>query len=148
MRNVDRLYSWLEDEGVIVIDAQMQLSKSNAKAISIVLSENKQCGIFVNRTLIKNEAEEYTVILHEGGHYATDATHGVCSPLDLIQKHEIRADKWAINHCISVDDLDDAIADGCTEWWQLSERFGVTEDFVKKAVCWYTYGNVADELYF
>ena len=45
-------------------------------------------------------------------------------------------------------DLDDAVAQGCTELWELAERFGVTEDFVKKAVCLYVHGNLATELYF
>ena len=31
---------------------------------------------------------------------------------------------------------------------RLAEYFGVTEDFRRKAVCWYTYGNLAAELYF
>ena len=44
-----------------------------------------------------------------------------------------------------MDALDDAVADGCTEVW---ERFQVTEEFVRKAVCWYVHGNMAAELYF
>ena len=44
--------------------------------------------------------------------------------------------------------LDDAIALGCTEVWELAERFQVTEDFIRKTVCWYVHGNVAAELYF
>ena len=47
-----------------------------------------------------------------------------------------------------MDDLDDAVAEGCTELWELAERFGVTEGFMKKAVCLYVHGNVAEELYF
>lgn len=49
---------------------------------------------------------------------------------------------------IPVVDLDEAVAEGHTEFWDLAEYFGVTEDFVKKAVRWYTYGNLATELYF
>lgn len=92
--------------------------------------------------------EKKTRFAHELGHCMRWSFYNRYTRLDIRQKHENKANKWAIAQCISVDDLDDAIADGCTEWWQLSERFGVTEDFVKKAVCWYTYGNVADELYF
>ena len=49
---------------------------------------------------------------------------------------------------VSEKELDEAIADGHTEIWDLAEYFGVTEDFMRKAVCWYTYGNLATELYF
>ena len=36
----------------------------------------------------------------------------------------------------------------CPIWGVLADRFGVTEDFIKKAVCYYVHGNVATELYF
>lgn len=49
---------------------------------------------------------------------------------------------------IPVDDLDQAVAEGCTELWELAERFDVTEEFVRKAVCLYVHGNLATELYF
>lgn len=77
-----------------------------------------------------------------------EATHEVNSPFDLVAKHEYKADKWAIERALSVDELDDAVAEGHTEIWDLAEYFGVTEDFMRKAVCWYTYGNLATELYF
>lgn len=54
----------------------------------------------------------------------------------------------AVTALIPVDALDDAVADGCTEVWELAERFQVTEEFVRKAVCWYVHGNMAAELYF
>ena len=63
-------------------------------------------------------------------------------------KHENRADKWAVNKLIPVDELDQAVEDGHTELWDLADHFGVTEEFMRKAVCWYTYGNLATELYF
>ena len=43
---------------------------------------------------------------------------------------------------------DQAVAEGCTELWELAERFDVTEEFVRKAVCLYVHGNLATELYF
>lgn len=56
--------------------------------------------------------------------------------------------EWAVQSYISENDLDDAVADGHTDLWDLAEYFGVTEDFMKKVVCWYTHGNLATELYF
>lgn len=44
--------------------------------------------------------------------------------------------------------MDDAIAVGHTEMWDLAEYFGVSEDFMRKTVCWYTYGNLSSDLYF
>ena len=49
---------------------------------------------------------------------------------------------------IPEQELDEAIAAGYNEWWQLAEYFGVSEDMIRKALCWYVHGNLAAELYF
>ena len=85
---------------------------------------------------------------HELGHCATGSFYNIYAAIDCRQRHENRADKWAITALIPVDDLDEAVAQGCTEVWELAERFQVTEEFVRKAVCYYVHGNVAAELYF
>lgn len=97
---------------------------------------------------IHSSAEELVVVAHEGGHISTGATHKVNSPYDLIEKHEYKADKWAVQKLIPEEELDEAVASGCTELWQLAEHFAVTEEFMRKAVCWYVHGNLAAELYF
>ena len=58
-----------------------------------------------------------------------------------------RSDKWAIARLIPEEALDEAVADGHTELWDLAEHFGVTEDFMRKAICWYTHGNLAVDEY-
>ena len=85
---------------------------------------------------------------HELGHCVTGSFYNIYAAIDYRRRHENRADKWAISTLIPVDDLDDAVAQGCTEVWELAERFGVTEDFIRKAVCYYVHGNLATELYF
>lgn len=107
-----------------------------------------QYGVFMDFGNIETSAQELVIVAHEGGHISTGATHRVNSPYDLVEKHEYKADKWAVERLISEDELDQAVADGCTELWQLADHFGVTESFMKKAVCWYTHGNLASELYF
>lgn len=97
---------------------------------------------------MKNAADTFSALLHESGHYATGATHAVCSPYDLVEKHEYSADKWAVQRAVSEEALDEAVAAGITEIHALAEHFGITEDLMRKAVCWYTYGNVSAEMYF
>ena len=46
------------------------------------------------------------------------------------------------------DELNDAVSNGYTDLWSLADYFGVTIDFMKKAVCFYTYGNLSTDLYF
>lgn len=36
---------------------------------------------------------------------------------------------------------------GCDTIPALADRFGVTEAFMRKAVCWYAHGNLAVEMY-
>ena len=63
------------------------------------------------------------------------------------QKMENRADRWAIRKLIPREEFLSAVAEGCTTVWQLAERFNVTEEFMKKAMCYYTHGNLAYQLY-
>ena len=81
-------------------------------------------------------------LAHEIGHCVCGAFYNPYSSFDIRQKHEHRADKWAIKKLIPVDELDEAVAAGHTELWDLADYFGVTEEFMKKAVCWYTHGNL------
>lgn len=106
------------------------------------------CYIAIDPAKLENEADERTKLSHELGHCLTGAFYNVYSPYDCRQRHENRADKWAISQLVSVDALDDAVASGCTELWELAERFGVTETFMRKAVCYHVHGNLATELYF
>lgn len=115
---------------------------------AVTLEVNGAYGIFMDFDNIASSAEEAVVVAHEGGHASTGATHKVCSPFDLVEKHEYKAWKWAVQNYISEDDLDDAVANGYIDICSLAEYFSVTEDFMRKAVCWYTYGNLATELYF
>lgn len=149
MENLNSLYKWLDLEGVFVFDKRLPFSKKDSKATTLKLKPPYEAwGIFLDKERLKTEAEEKSAMLHESGHYATGATHEVNSPFDLVAKHEYKADKWAIERALSVDELDDAVAEGHTEIWDLAEYFCVTEDFMRKVVCWYTYGNLATELYF
>lgn len=105
-------------------------------------------GVFMDFGNIHSSAEELVAVAHEGGHISTGATHRVDSPYDLVEKHEFKADKWAIGKLVPEEELNAAMAGGCTELWQLAERFGVTEEFMKKAVCWYQHGTLATQLYY
>lgn len=149
MENLANLYNWLENEGVFVFDRRLPFSKKDSNAATIRLKPPFEAwGIFLDRKRLKTAPQEKSALLHEGGHYATGATHEVSSPFDLVEKHEYKADKWAVERALTAEELDEAVAAGHTEMWDLAEYFGITEDFMKKVVCWYTYGNLATELYF
>jgi hypothetical protein len=77
-------------------------------------------------------------IAHEAGHCATGCTHKVSSSLDLVAKHEYKADRWAIERYLPFNDINAAVKDGHTETWDLADYFNVSEKFIRKALHYYT----------
>lgn len=149
MENLDNLYQWLDKEGVFLFDRQLPFSKKDSHATTIKLKPPFEAwGIFLDKGRLRTAPEEKSALLHESGHYATGTTHEASSPFDLIEKHEYKADKWAVQRALSSDELDEAVVEGHIELWDLAEYFGVTEDLIRKAVCWYTYGSLNADLYF
>ena len=86
------------------------------------------CAIAMDLPSRHTETEQRVRLAHELGHCVTD--------------------KWAVETLIPVEALDEAIAAGRTELWDLADCFGVDEAFIKKALSWYVHGNLASELYF
>lgn len=117
-----------------------------AESLSIPFEDGG--GIAIDPDKVRSRADEYVKLAHELGHCLTGAFYNRHTLCDVRQKHENRADKWAVQQLITADELDDAVADGCENIWELAEHFGVTEDFMRKAVCWYVHGNLAADLYF
>ena len=115
--------------------------------MSLMLDDGR-CFIGIDESIQDGGTEERVHLGHELGHCLTGSFYNRYTRFDVRQRHENRADKWAIRQIIPVEDLDDAVAGGCCEIWELAERFGVTEAFMRKAVCLYVHGNVAEELYF
>ena len=137
------LYQAAEDDGIPVLI--LDIPKTGSMCLQ---AESGRCYIGMDYDVLPDEAVRRTHLAHELGHCKTGAFYNRWAARDVRRKHEHRADKWAIKKLVPVDELDDAVAAGHTELWDLAEHFCVTEDFMRKAVCWYTYGNLASELYF
>ena len=137
------LYDLAQQQNIAVIPFSMEKNESMS-----LMDDQGRCYIGMDDTIRDGSIQERVHLSHEMGHCITGSFYNIYAPLDCRQKHENRANKWAILALIPVEQLDDAIAEGYTGVWELAERFGVTEDFVRKAVCYYVHGNVAAELYF
>lgn len=92
-------------------------------------------------------AEETTAAAHELGHVNTGSFYNVFSPFDDRRRCENKADRAAIIRHIDREELLGLLRRGVTQPWELSEHFGFTEEFMKKAVCLYTCGNLSPEDY-
>ena len=137
------LYDLAKQENIGILDFPMPLSHSMS-----VMDDTGQCYIGMDRSIKDGGIQERVHLSHELGHCITGSFYNRYAAVDSRRRHENKADKWAIEALIPVERLDDAIAEGYCEVWELAERFEVTEEFIRKAVCWYVHGNLAEELYF
>ena len=137
------LYEFAKQQNIEVLSFSMPQNES----MSVMLEDGK-CFIGMDDSVRDGGIQERVHLSHELGHCATGSFYNIHAAIDHRQRHENRANKWAIQALIPVEELDDAIASGCTEVWELAERFQVTEELVRKAVCLYVHGNLAEELYF
>lgn len=148
MRELTDIYKWFEDRDILLFDRQLPFSNAQSKAVTIRLLSNGVTGVFLDRGHIETAAEEAVTLLHEGGHCATGTTHAIASPFDLIAKHEYKADKWAVMGAVTREELDNARRSGYCEIHELADFFNLTEEFMKKVVCWYDHGNLDVEIYY
>ncbi len=84
---------------------------------------------------------------HELGHVHTGSFYNIHASLPLRRKYENKADRYAIERYIDKGELLRVLQSGLTQYHQLAHHFGFTEDFMKKAVCYYIHGNLAVEQY-
>lgn len=133
MEKLFEIYNELRASGTMLFDYDIDEEKA------ATMEMNGCYAVFVDAKRIHTRAEENYLVAHEAGHVFTGTTHTVYSPLDLIEKHERKADIWAIRKLIPRCELHRAMACGYTEIWQLAEYFDVPEDFAKIAVSYYKF---------
>ena len=143
MHGIPDLYLFAEEQNIGVI----QYPLPEIGSMSLMLDDGS-CFIGIDPNTRDCSVQERVHLAHELGHCVTGSFYNRYSNFDCRQRHENRADKWAIRQLITEDALDQAVADGYTEVWELAELFGVTEQFMRKAICLYVHGNVSEELYF
>ena len=103
---------------------------------SLSLTDNNKCYIAIDPFKLKSEEEELVKLAHELGHCETGAFYNQYALCDIRAKHERRADNWAIKKLVPKNELIEACK-YCTNRWELSQYFGVTEDFMQKALDYY-----------
>lgn len=129
MTSLVDLYAESESENVFVFFCPME----DNIAIS---SPDGYVGIDVLK--LNSYSEEKVCLAHELGHCITGSFYNIYSDLDIRQKHENTADKWAIKKLVPLDELREAINNGIDKTWELAEYFRVTEEFIEKAIFYYT----------
>lgn len=134
------LYTVAQEQNIEVLTYPMAVNES----MSVMLPDGS-CFVGMDKSVRDGSAEERVHLAHELGHCITGSFYNVYSPADVRQKHEHKADKWAIHQLVPQEELCRCYREGRTELWDLAEHFGVTLPFIRKAVCYYKYGHLNTE---
>ena len=84
----------------------------------------------------ETEDELAAILAHEIGHCETGAFYNPYSNLDIREKHERTANRWAVKKLVPKSELVTLLKKGY-ERWELAEHFEVTEDFINLAIRMY-----------
>ena len=144
MNSLQDLYCTAEQNGIPIDNFELGKTES----VSMMDISDQSCNIAIDYKKIRSSADENTKLAHELGHCMTGSFYNEYSPLDIRQKHENAADRWAIEHVIPLKELHDAIFDGRDNVWDLADYFNVSLRFMQKALCWYIFGNLCVDMYF
>lgn len=94
--------------------------------------------IFLDFDQIKSTRLLRGICYHESGHVGTGALHKVSSSPKTVDKAEAKANRWAAEHYLTVEDFRTAFAAGYTELWELAEYFDLPEEDIQKALHYWT----------
>lgn len=111
------------------------LPLSSLDALSI--EHKEQYAIVLDPNKIESSADENTKLAHELGHCLYGGFYSSTTPLYTREKHEYKANVWAVKFLVPWDELHEAIHNGITEPWELAEYFSVTEAFINLALEYY-----------
>lgn len=125
----NKLYRIAEKSGIAVD----RFPLPNNHSIAIKDGDNMYVAIDENIS----GAQERVCLAHELGHCETASFYNIYAPLDIREKHEHRADRWAIRALVPKTVYQRALRHGYDNIYALAEFFGVTADFMKKAVEYY-----------
>ena len=111
------------------------LPLSSLDALSI--EHKEQYAIVLDPNKIESSADENTKLAHELGHCLYGGFYSSTTPLYTREKHEYKANVWAVKFLVPWDVLREAIHNGIIEPWELAEYFSVTEAFINLALEYY-----------
>ena len=91
-------------------------------------------AVALNTKSIGSHTEEKVILAHELGHHFRNSFYDISSTYELRERQEMRADRWAVENLVPLEELETAITQGHTELYDLAEYFDVTEAFMLNAI--------------
>lgn len=108
-----------------------------AEAATVKLNETGRYAIFLDKHSIRTVTDLKYKLAHECGHCATETVNKPSSPFQRIEKNEYKANKWAFEKYLPIEEFAKAFSEGYRTTWELAEWFDMPEPFVQKAVQYY-----------
>ena len=122
-----QVYKKIENENISVLNCNVDGVKG------VIIKTGDKCGVFINHREIENSDEEFMILAHEWGHYASGTLHGLSSDKAYISQCEYRADRKAVLEFLPFERIQEAIKVGCQTANEFSEFLSLPEQFVLKA---------------
>lgn len=97
---------------------------------------NGRCCIGIDSTRRMTGAQERAHLGHELGHCLYGGFYTRGTPYDLVERHEVRADRWYIRHAIPRRKLYELLRQG-RDAWEIAEMLDTTEEYVRQAYYFY-----------
>ncbi len=141
MDSLQDLYCLAEQNGIQVDNFKMK----KAASISLLDQTDQSCFIAIDNDKILSQADEHIKLAHELGHCMTGSFYNEYAEFDIWEKHESRADEWALEHLIPLKELRQAMFYGYTDLQSLADYFNVSLWYMHKALQWYTINNSDEE---
>jgi hypothetical protein len=112
-------------------------------SVDVKLKNNFAIAFFdnflvIDRSKCKTAAQERTVLAHEAGHYMSGAFYRAYSPFEVKEQAEHRAFAASVEKYLPVNEILNCYKMGMTENWEIAEYFNLEEEFVEKAVHYWT----------
>jgi len=125
---LEALYEDVEKAGILYFNTD------TTKITAMTLRQDNEYAIAINERAYGSNAERLVTLAHEKGHCDTGAVYNLNTPLITRGYCERRANRWAVQNLMPLDELIGAFESGCANVFELAEFFEVTEDFMRFAL--------------
>lgn len=130
MRKKTDFHAIAESNGVEVVSFRLPAVESMSTEI------DGKCFIAMDNSRHHTEAEEQACIGHELGHCLYGGFYTRTTPYDVVERHEVRADRWYIRRAIPRKTLFRLLGEGY-DAWEIAEQLNTTEEYVRRAYYYY-----------
>ena len=112
-----------------IYDIKLQETKS------FCVEDSGTCYIALADDLSQCERKEK--LAHEIGHCEYGGFYNIHSRYDVRSRAENRANRWAYINLLPLNEIQQAICNGCSDVWQLADKFSVSPEFMTSCLRFY-----------